>query len=329
MKLRCLDLFSGIGGFSLALRPIAKTVAYCEINEACRRVLRKNMQSGNLDTASIFNDVTKLHANDLKHLRPNMISAGFPCQDLSIANPHGLGLDGEKSGLFKEVLRLIDELPSIEVLFLENSSNIVHCCMNTIKNKLKRRGFSLKYVLIRASDVGAYHKRLRWYCIAYKPSAIPLLKPINNKIIKHKWDNCMGTQRTLKISSSLFKERMVTRCMMLGNSIVPQCAIVAWNEIIKHVKEKDVEVKIIQTKKRTLNLVFVDGQTIKTRTLWATPTYSIWHTYKSLTQRGTGILSNQVFYHKDSGLIAKDYNNYVCNPVFVECLMGYPMNWTK
>jgi len=75
-KLKTLDLFSGIGGFALALKPFSKIVGYCEIDDYCRKVLSARMVTGDIDTAPIFSDVTTLDMQVISKLRPVMLTAG-------------------------------------------------------------------------------------------------------------------------------------------------------------------------------------------------------------------------------------------------------------
>ena len=97
MKHRILDLFSGIGGFSLGLERTGgfETVAFCEIDEYCQKVLKKHWAD-----VPIYDDVKAINYDRLKKdgTLPTVITAGFPCQDLSVANPNAKGLDGERSG---------------------------------------------------------------------------------------------------------------------------------------------------------------------------------------------------------------------------------------
>src|SRR5688572_3765853 len=96
MTLRVLDLFSGIGGFSLGLERTGgfRTVAFCEIEPYCRSVLKKHWPD-----VPCFEDVRELHAFDVGPV--DVICGGFPCQDISIAG-RGAGLAGTKSGLWSE-----------------------------------------------------------------------------------------------------------------------------------------------------------------------------------------------------------------------------------
>ncbi len=332
-SLRILDLFSGIGGFSYAFHDIAKTVAYCEIDKNCTAVIEKNMLQGNIDEGVIFQDVTTLGKKELEPLRPNMITAGFPCQDLSSANPHGKGLKGDRSGLYKHIVRIIDEYPRIDYIFMENSPRILDKGFNIIASDMRKRGFSIKYCLINARDIGALHKRRRWYCLCYKTSAqLPLIrKNIYN------WETNPKVHKVVELRDYSHKKTLRIRNEMLGNSIVPDCAAYAYNSIINsiskypHEKRKRVFIKPYKIVPPQ-NLVFQDGTTTKYADYWATPCHGNWHNYTKIYDRGIRLLSSQLFYHVDTKV--KDqktecYDKYMSNPLFVEFLMGYPKNWTK
>src|SRR5512139_2412547 len=107
-QLRVLDLFSGIGGFSLGLeRAGMRTVAFCEIDPFCRRVLAKHWPD-----VPCYDDVRTVTADRLRTdgIGPiDAICGGFPCQDISLAGK-GAGLDGKRSGLWFEYARIIGEL---------------------------------------------------------------------------------------------------------------------------------------------------------------------------------------------------------------------------
>jgi site-specific DNA-cytosine methylase len=328
-ELRVLDLFSGIGGFSLALKSIARTVAYCEIEQSCRTVLTNNMLRGNIDKAPIFEDVTKLMRNDVQKLRPNMITAGFPCQDISAANPHGLGLSGARSGLFKEILRLVDELNTIDVLFLENSPRIITKGVKFIVRALRKRGYTVKYCVCAARDVGALHKRARWYCIAYRNGVDMRFKPAPDNPTNVSWKRPPSGPKVVRIKHKAHQKQCISRCGMLGNSIVPHCAAYAWNTLIganEPTKQPSLP--------RSQNIFFDDGMRVVQRDYWATPTHRIWHSYRKITNRGIGLLCNQLYYSRcNTYVLPVDKpamsHLYSSDPKFVEFLMGYPKGWTR
>jgi DNA (cytosine-5)-methyltransferase 1 len=138
---RVLDLFSGIGGFSVALRSVADTVGYCEMDPHCLAVLNSRMADGRIDTAPVFNDVRALSAGTVSRLRPDMVVGGFPCQDISSSGQRA-GLDGSKSSLFFEIVRLLRSVRSVQHVLLENSPFIRTMGLPRVRAALKEAGFA-------------------------------------------------------------------------------------------------------------------------------------------------------------------------------------------
>ena len=132
-KLRTLDLFSGIGGISLALQPWCKTVCYCEIDPYAVGVLTKQMAAGNLDMSPIWDDARTLGESELAQVGPiDCITGGFPCQDISCAGKGAGIVEGEtRSGLFYEIVRLI-RLARPRLVFLENVPAILTRGLGTV-----------------------------------------------------------------------------------------------------------------------------------------------------------------------------------------------------
>ena len=161
-----LDLFSGIGGIGLALSPWVRTVAYCERDRYAQVVILSRIASGELDSAPIWDDVTTLRGDMLPTI--DIIFGGFPCQDISTAG-RGAGLEGERSGLFFEIMRLVDETrPSF--IFLENVAAITVRGLGTVTSEIARRGYDCRWTTLSAAEVGANHKRDRWWLLAYSRS---------------------------------------------------------------------------------------------------------------------------------------------------------------
>ena len=158
-----LDLFSGIGGIGIALEPWVRTVAYCERDRYAQSVLLSRMQSGDIDTAPIWDDVTTLRANMLPTI--DIISGGFPCQDISVAGA-GRGLDGERSGLFFEIVRLVRECRP-RFVFLENVPAIRARGGERVVKELASLGYDCRWTTLSAAAVGAPHKRERWFLLAH------------------------------------------------------------------------------------------------------------------------------------------------------------------
>jgi DNA (cytosine-5)-methyltransferase 1 len=160
---KVLDLFSGIGGFSLGLeRAGMQTVAFCEIEPFCRKILRKHWPS-----VPIYEDVTKLTAKQLTTdgISVDVICGGFPCQDISAAG-QGAGIGGERSGLWKEYARLIGQLRPRYVI-VENVSALLGRGLSVVLGDLAEIGYDAEWHCIPASAVGAPHRRDRVWIIAY------------------------------------------------------------------------------------------------------------------------------------------------------------------
>jgi len=150
-----LDLFSGIGGIGLALEPWVRTVAYCEREPYAQCVLLSRMQSGDIDRAPIWDDVTTLRGDMLPRI--DIVFGGFPCQDLSVAG-RGKGLAGERSGLFFEIVRLVKEIKPTFV-FLENVPAIRTRGLSEVVHALTEIGYDCRWTCLSAGEVGAPHKR--------------------------------------------------------------------------------------------------------------------------------------------------------------------------
>lgn len=161
--MKVLDLFSGIGGFSIGFEKAGfETVAFCEFDENARKVLRKNWPN-----TPIYNDVKELNYEQLRKdgISVDIICGGFPCQDISLAGK-GAGLEGERSGLWFEFHRLIKEIkPKYAVI--ENVSALRSRGLDQVLRSLSEIGYDAEWHCIPASAVGAPHRRDRVWIMAY------------------------------------------------------------------------------------------------------------------------------------------------------------------
>ena len=159
-----LSLFSGYGGIDLALSEYAKPILYCEKDEYAQGILVSRFEDGALPFAPIWNDVTTLDGNKLAGL-VDIICGGFPCQDISVAGK-GAGLEGKRSGLFYEIVRLAKEVRPTFV-FLENVPAIRTRGLEQVIKEFTEMGYDCRWTMLSASSVGAPHRRERWFFLAH------------------------------------------------------------------------------------------------------------------------------------------------------------------
>ncbi len=343
---------------SRALHPECVTVAYCENDDGCRRVLQCNMDQGRLDSAPIYDDVRTLTAVRLKAdgiTPPAVITAGFPCQDISIAGSYR-GLEGERSGLFYHIPRLIRSLPSVRHVVLENSSMVKDALLTTILNELRAAGMTrIAFGYYNASDVGALHRRRRWVCLATRESiAAHLPRPLPASSFAWDWARAdLRFTRFTRRNPNRYRD-VVRRCSALGNSVVPQFIAYAVNTLLEALREKNsgavantrsggatymcdskgrISVACTSFKAlahNTIQLRIKDtAGTIHLRHRWPTPIHSTSHWYKTpLTHPRQLKMFVGVALHDQNRPPPAPAKEVMINPRFVEHLMGFPVDWT-
>ena len=181
--LNVLDIFSGIGGFSIGLEAASmQTVAFCEINPFCRKILTRHWPS-----VPIFSDITTIHKEDLKALPTiDVIAGGFPCQDISVAGKQN-GITAKRSGLWKEFARLINEIRP-KYAIIENVANLRSTGLISVLQDLWEIGYDAEWHCIPASAFGAPHRRDRIWIIAH-PACIG---KVGLSVRKEKTESALG-----------------------------------------------------------------------------------------------------------------------------------------
>jgi DNA (cytosine-5)-methyltransferase 1 len=153
-----LDLFSGIGGFSLGLERAGMwTTQFVEIDPFCQHVLRQHWPN-----TPIHDDIRTFHA---PAGFADVICGGFPCQDISFAGD-GAGLAGERSGLWSEYARIIGEVRPRFVI-VENVSALLARGLGDVLRDLAALGYDAEWHCIPASAIGAPHRRDRLWIVGY------------------------------------------------------------------------------------------------------------------------------------------------------------------
>ena len=160
-KLKLLDLFSGLGGFSLGLESTGffETIAFVEKDEFCQKVLKKNFKN-----IPIEGDIRNVKGDRYK---ADVITGGFPCQSFSIAGKQK-GKDDERY-LWDEMFRVIKEVQPRWIIG-ENVQNLINISNGTILKdiveRLEAENFEVQCFSISASSQGALHKRERIWVVA-------------------------------------------------------------------------------------------------------------------------------------------------------------------
>ncbi|MEW8139383.1 MAG: DNA (cytosine-5-)-methyltransferase [Candidatus Thiodiazotropha endolucinida] len=184
--MKVLDLFSGIGGFSLGLeRAGMETVAFCEIEEYLRQVLKKHWPN-----VPIFDDVRKLKGEDVGPV--DLICGGYPCQPFSLAG-HRRGQEDDRY-LWPEMFRLVQELRP-DWIVAENVAGHISMGLDEVLSDLEGAGYTSQAFVIPAVALDAPHRRDRLWIVAHHDSAL------RNRDTKHKvcpgWDTAESCVRAV------------------------------------------------------------------------------------------------------------------------------------
>lgn len=215
-----LDLFSGIGGFSLGLeRAGLRTVAFCEIEPYCRAVLRKHWPD-----VPIYEDVRELTAARLAAdgIGVDVICGGFPCQDISEAGLRA-GIGGERSGLWAEYHRLIGELRP-RFAAVENVSDLLIRGLERVLGDLAGIVYDAEWSVVSACSLGFPHPRERMFIVAY-PSGEWREQRRRfqfDKVSEAARDICERFNQPEPVRVADGISHRMERTSALGNAIVPQ-----------------------------------------------------------------------------------------------------------
>jgi len=162
--MKLLDTFAGIGGFSYAAEKLVggfETTQFIEINPYCQKVLNKNWSH-----VPIHDDITTFTAKSGEF---DIITGGFPCQDISVAGLQKGITKETRSGLFYELIRVI-RMVRPRYVVLENVAAILNRGLDIVLRELYEAGYDAEWAVISASSLGAAHRRSRWWLVAYTNS---------------------------------------------------------------------------------------------------------------------------------------------------------------
>ena len=214
--LQVLDLFSGIGGFSLGLERTGgfKTVAFCEIELFAQRVLRKHWPE-----VPIYDDVRNLTADGLRRdgIAVDVICGGFPCQPFSTASRgRRVAVD-----LWPEMFRIVGSALPRAVI----AENVQEAAIANAARNLESIGYATHYRRISADDAGADHQRDRWWLIAHAHDQGEFCRALNAEVAELS-AFCRGLwgprnyARAIRVPDGL--PGRMDRLRAIGNAVMPQ-----------------------------------------------------------------------------------------------------------
>lgn len=167
--MKALSLFSGIGGLDLAAEAAGiEIAAMCEIEPFCRAILAKRWPG-----VPVIEDVRTIRGEDYAGTI-DVVFGGFPCQDLSVAGRQA-GLAGERSGLWFEMLRII-ETARPRFVVTENVRGAVNLALDTVRMGLEKVGYRVWPFVVPASAFGAPHKRERLFVVGLREDVADRLR---------------------------------------------------------------------------------------------------------------------------------------------------------
>jgi len=208
-----LALFAGAGGGILGGHLLGwRTVCAVEWEAYPASVLCARQNDGLLPSFPIWDDVQTFDGKPWRGI-VDVVSGGFPCQDISAAGKGG-GIEAERSGMWKEMARIIGEVRP-KYCFVENSPMLTSRGLGTVLRDLAQMGFDAEWGVLSAADVGANHKRERIWILAYSNSNSDFWSKSRSIGIQNKTKRKPRTQhsstRKLSRTSSLLREDSMQR----------------------------------------------------------------------------------------------------------------------
>lgn len=162
-----LALFAGAGGGILGGKLLGwRTVCAVEIEAAAREVLIARQDDGSLEPFPVWDDVQTFDGKPWAGI-VDVVSGGFPCQDISAAGK-GAGIEGERSGLWGSMARIIREVGP-RFVFVENSPVLTSRGLGVVLRDLAKMGYDARWGVLGAVHAGAPHKRERIWIVAHNP----------------------------------------------------------------------------------------------------------------------------------------------------------------
>jgi len=234
-SLRELALFAGAGGGILGGYLLGwQTVCAVEFDPYARDVLLARQNDGCLPPFPVWDDARTFDGRPWRGA-VDVVSGGFPCQDISSAGK-GAGISGERSGLWREMARIIGEVQP-RFVWVENSPMLVGRGLGLVLLDLAKMGFSARWGIVGACDVGAPHQRKRLWIVGYpasfrQPEGCERLRQKSAERSEHPgtWNGRRVDQPGIeRVVDGMAGQMDRLRCT--GNGQVPAVVRLAWNTL--------------------------------------------------------------------------------------------------
>jgi DNA (cytosine-5)-methyltransferase 1 len=234
-----LALFAGAGGGVLGGKLLGwRTVCAVELDAYCRSVLIARQRDGMLPRFPIWDDVRTFDGHPWRG-QIDVVTGGFPCQDISAAGT-GAGLDGERSGLWRDMARIIREVEPLYV-FVENAAVLRKRGLDRVLGDLAFLGFDARWGVFPACAGGAPHTRERLFLVAHAHghdgeiglgSRSPFTEAIqsgDDRQVRRDW--LVRVERNAGGGAGM--ARRVDRTRAIGNGQVPRVAAMAFDTLAR------------------------------------------------------------------------------------------------
>jgi DNA (cytosine-5)-methyltransferase 1 len=237
--MRELALFAGAGGGILGGKLLGwRTVCAVELDSYARSVLLARQRDGCLERFPIWDDVRTFDGKPWRgHV--DVVSGGFPCQDISVCGP-GTGIDGERSGLWREMARIVGEVRP-HYVFVENSPALTFRGLGRVLGDLAEMGFHSRYGVLGGSCVGNISEGERLWIVAsqtYRPmlESVDLpahIQPCEEGSCRRQFAGAVGAMLRQDDYTNLKRDAHAVaagmdRLRCIGNGQMPDVAALAW-----------------------------------------------------------------------------------------------------
>lgn len=245
--MRELALFAGAGGGILGGKILGwRTICAVERDAHCATILAQRQNEGLLKPFPIWSDIETFDGRPWRGI-VDVISGGFPCNDISIAKWNFEGIDGKKSGLWGHMARVIVEVRP-RFVFVENSSQLIQRGLIRVLGDLAQMGYDARWGVVSAENAGALHERERAWLVAHAGRfrretwpeyTRPLTYLDESGTIGVPWTESRPEPALPRMAHGL--AHRVERVIALGNGIVPSMVPLVWDHLTGEKHEYKIE----------------------------------------------------------------------------------------